>query len=833
MKLRELFEVPDQGRESQRQARLLNVLMLGTLAAAGASLLLMLPADLVWHVLAPGESLLLYATFLTLAVAIAFLYWLNRHGQTRLASYLFLLGLVVALSLADQPEQMVNGRSLVVYVLPIIMASVLVRPAASFALAAIVSFVVIILSLWIQISPNVIAVLTFWVVALVAWLSAHSLERALEDLRAINVELDQRVEERTRDLADALARAYAESSKNQAILEGIADGVIVFDNEGKAIVANPAIGRILGIASQDLLGEDIKSMMRPNVALEDSELIAGMLGEGEPLRSGLKFEWGEKTLSVSFAPVRGQLDEVTGTVAVYRDFTREAEIDQMKSDFVSIVSHELRTPLTAIKGYLDLILIGAAGPITQQQQSFLEIAKGNARRLHELVSDLLDLSRIESGRAELDLQVVSLQPVIEQVVDTLRNEFEVRDLALTVDVSQNLPELFGDPLRIAQILTNLLSNAYKYTSTGGVTLRGRQIHGNLQVDIIDTGVGISEDDQDKLFTRFFRARDTIVRQQAGTGLGLNITKSLVELHGGEIWVESAPGKGSTFSFTLPLPAGLVEAQEAKESEPAAAGKEAEAAIPAGPWILVVDDDPEVAQLFQLQLQREGYRVNVVNQGSRALDVARQLQPELITLDLLMDIDGITILKQLKADPVTSGIPVVVVSVVAEPEEGLALGAADYLIKPLDEGELLSCVGRILERDEDGRGDKILVVDDETDIVGWLKLSLNRYGYQVSEAYDGMQALDAVASDKPDLILLDLGMPRMDGRTTIQKLRQQEEGRNIPIIVLSADAVGDEIERAQMAEMGVREFLRKPVALESLVGEVRRHLDRGTEKKASS
>ncbi len=445
--------------------------------------------------------------------------------------------------------------------------------------------------------------------------------------------------------------------------------------------------------------------------------------------------------------------------------------------------------------------------------------------LHGLVSDLLDLSRIESGRAELDLQVVVLQQIIEQVVNTLRNEFEARDLTLTVDVPPDLPELFGDPVRITQILTNLLSNAYKYTSAGGVTLRARQIQGTLQVDVTDSGLGISQGGPGE-------AVHTLLPCPGHDGAPAGRNGPGTEHHqvAGGIARRRNLGRecartGQYLQFHVALAGRPGRSTRGQGREPISGRQKAARAIPAGPWILVVDDDPDVAHLFQLQLQREGYRVSVVNQGNRAVDVARQLQPELITLDLLMDVDGISILKQLKADPVTSGIPVVVVSVVAEPHEGLALGAADYLIKPLDEGDLLSCVGRVLDQGADGIGDKILVVDDETDIVGWLKLSLKRYGYRVTEAYDGVQALDAVASDTPDLILLDLGMPRMDGRTTIQRLRQQEEGRDIPIIVLSADAVGDAAERARMADMGVREFLRKPIALESLVGEVRRHLEK--------
>jgi CheY-like chemotaxis protein/two-component sensor histidine kinase len=462
----------------------------------------------------------------------------------------------------------------------------------------------------------------------------------------------------------------------------------------------------------------------------------------------------------------------------------------------------------------------------------LEIIRNNADRLHELVSDLLDLSRIESGKVELDVQVVSMPHLIERVTSSLQKEFEDRDLNLVLDVPQNLPEVFGDSRRIGQILTNLLSNAYKYTLRGGATVRARRVHKMLQVDVIDTGLGISEHDLEHIFTRFFRADDTNVRQQPGTGLGLNIIQSLVELHGGTIWVESEVGKGSTFSFTLPLPAGYVEVSppdgepEAETEEPPPEkAKPLPALLPAGPWIMVVDDDVDVANLFRLQLEKEGFRVTVVNHGSRAVEVARQLQPELITLDLLMDVDGLTVLKKLKSEPATSHIPVLVISVIPEPGDSLSLGAADYLVKPLDEGQLLTSVRDLLSQLNGGDLNKILVVDDEIDIVGWLKHSLSHFGYQVDEAYDGVQALEAVEAEKPDLILLDLKMPRMDGRTTIRRLREREETRDIPIIVLSAHAVGDDDERARMQGMGVKEILKKPVTIEQLVTEVQKYLGR--------
>lgn len=823
-----LFYAPTVDPEDARRRRLLNILLMG-IAVLMLSMVLVTVVASTAGIARPEQVTTLMRGSLVGLAGVIITYLINRYWSGWIAGSFLLVMLILIPAFSDDPQQVVDGRTLFVFAIPIMMSSVLLRPFASFVVAGFVSVLLILIAIAEQIVPNLIATIGFFAIALVSWLSARSLENALEDLRKVNLELDQRVDERTKDLAQALAREHAEWSKNQAILEGIADGVIVFDGEGKAIVANPAIGRVLSMPSDSIVGSDIQSLMGENVAEEDQEMIIGLLVEQEPNRSSVKFEWGAKTLSVSFAPVRTTPGQVTGTVAVFRDFTHEAEIDRMRSDFVSIVSHELRTPLTSIKGYIDLVLMGAAGTISAQQESFLQIAKSNADRLHVLVSDLLDLSRIESGRVELDIQVVSLPAVIDQVVSSLQKEFGDRDLTLTVDVPVDLPEVLGDPGRISQILMNLLSNAYKYTQEGGVTLQARLDGNALQVDVLDTGVGISTGDREKLFTPFFRAEDSVVRQQTGTGLGLSITKLLIARHGGKLWVESEPGVGSKFSFTLPLPAGLVDGASSPQFDLEAPARlriappPAVSIVPAEYEILIADDEVDVAHLFRHQLERAGYRVRVVTQGSTVVEAARHFRPDLITLDLLMDVDGLSVLKELKADPSTADIPVVIISVISEPRQGLALGAADYLVKPLDEGELLDCIRQVLIPSEDGRRPKILVVDDEIDIVSWLKHFLTYSGYSVREAYDGAHALEAVAAERPDLILLDMAMPRMDGRTTIRKLREQDETRNIPVIVLSANPIDNEAERAHLLHMGVKEFLRKPVTMEQLVAEIQRHL----------
>ncbi|MFZ0549113.1 MAG: histidine kinase dimerization/phospho-acceptor domain-containing protein, partial [Candidatus Promineifilaceae bacterium] len=478
----QLFDVPSTDPGSARRGRLLNIMLAFTVVAV----LLGLVATFIFDTTGQEpEAGILYQAGAVMLVSLVVIYLLNRYWRGWVASTLFLLIFILVLAF-DNPQEVVNGRTLFLFSIPILMGSIVLRPIASILMAFVVTVVIIVISLLNNLTPNLIGALGLIIIGFLAWLSARSLERAVEDIQTINQELDERVNERTQDLAAALAREHAEANKNQTILESIADGVIVFDSDDKAIVANPAISRLLNLSDEKIIGRNIEAVMEKNVSQSDQALVLDMLQDKALNRPPMKLDWGDKTLSISLAPLQSFVDGSTGTVAVFRDFTREAEIDQMKSDFVSIASHELRTPLTSIKGYLDLVIQGSAGQVNNQQAAFLQIAKKNTERLHELVRDLLDVSRIESGKMELDVQLVSIEDLINSAASSVRQQFDERSLYLTVELSDDLPKVFGDPNRITQILINLLSNAYKYTQEGGTAVQARQTGNTIQIDVADT-----------------------------------------------------------------------------------------------------------------------------------------------------------------------------------------------------------------------------------------------------------------------------------------------------------------------------------------------------------
>jgi signal transduction histidine kinase/CheY-like chemotaxis protein len=387
-------------------------------------------------------------------------------------------------------------------------------------------------------------------------------------------------------------------------------------------------------------------------------------------------------------PVRTKTAEYLGRLYVFHDVTKEREVDRMKSEFVSMVSHELRTPLTSIKGYVDLLQTGEVGELTNDQRDFLAIVKTNTDRLVDLINELLDISRIEAGRVELRRKALDLPALIQQVADTMRPQLQAKRQKLTLDLPPNLPPVSGDSDRVIQILTNLVSNAHKYTPVeGSLTIAARDEGDHVRVDIADTGIGLSKEDQAQLFSKFFRAQNRATQEVSGTGLGLAITRSLIQLHGGDVWVESAPGKGSTFSFTLPVTPSAIERETPAQAQP-------------GKCILIVDDEPDIAKLIRRYLERAGYRTLLAHNGADALRLAQTEHPDLITLDIVLpDTSGLTVLEWLKSDSQTQTIPVILLSILGGAEEDQLLGAVDYLTKPVNERVLLQHVGRVLEKDQ--------------------------------------------------------------------------------------------------------------------------------------
>lgn len=384
--------------------------------------------------------------------------------------------------------------------------------------------------------------------------------------------LERRVEERTAELRGALRQQEIQAEKTRAIVEGITDAVIVFDAKDRVTTANPAVEHVLGLPIKSFLDMRLHNVVAQEDGSEVAESALAVftafisskqkIQQGAPLAE-CQFELSDKTINASFAPVARREGESLSIVAVFRDVTRQARIDRLKEEFISVAAHELKTPMTALQGYTELLLSESVGKVEPMQEHFLQIIKTNVERLAELANDLLDVSRIEAGMVQLQIQKLHLSDLMDEVVATFQAEVERKELTLIVLVPRDLPTIWGDRNRLIQLLTNLTSNACKYTPGGGrVGIMARQVDGQIQVDVVDTGIGISRQDQEQIFSRFFRADNPLIREIGGSGLGLSIAKSIVSLHGGEIWVESELGRGSTFSFTLPL---------AKDNRPDALG----------------------------------------------------------------------------------------------------------------------------------------------------------------------------------------------------------------------------------------------------------------------
>ena len=522
---------------------------------------------------------------------------------------------------------------------------------------------------------------------------------------------------------------------------------------------------------------------------------------------------GEYTRQLLTRSVRYAIERKKVEQALRQANVRLQELDRLKNRFLANMSHELRTPLSSIIGFSEILLDDLVGEMTTEQKGCVRDILSSGEHLLVLINDILDLSKIEAGCMVLEPTTFDVAVLLAEVQTTIMPLIEKKSQMLKVEQADGLPPLTADRLRVKQVLLNLLNNGCKFTPVGGrIGLSCRLAdEATILFSVADTGIGIKPEDQEMIFEEFRQADGSPEQETTGTGLGLAISKWLIELHGGRIWVESEYEHGATFSFLLPL-AGPPTA------EPEVSG---EVRLPSSGIVLVVEDSRQFSNLLAFYLRQEGYTPVQHYDGVGVLDRARELKPALITLDVMLpDRDGWDVLRALKSDPQTKDIPVLVISVLENGALGLSLGAVDYLVKPIGRDDLQRLLSRLATPEPTKREVKVLVVDDDPDLVPLLQAMLSAENYTLLAAYNGKQGLTLARSEHPDVILLDLLMPGMSGFEVLEEFRADAETTDVPVIVLTAIDVT--VGQRKLLDKHVQGLVHKGAfTLQSLLAELRR------------
>jgi signal transduction histidine kinase/CheY-like chemotaxis protein len=476
-----------------------------------------------------------------------------------------------------------------------------------------------------------------------------------------------------------------------------------------------------------------------------------------------------------------QIQRRDAELTVAKDLAEEA--NRTKSGFLATMSHELRTPLNAILGYSEMLMETTEEAGHLDYTPDLHRINVAGRHLLALINDILDLSKIEAGKMDLLLETFPVDGMIRDVLTTIRPLIDTNNNTLTVTLAANLGSMRADLTRVRQILFNLLSNASKFTNRGTVFFSATRVVADgaewIHFSVEDTGIGMTPEQMSRLFQTFSQADASTSRKYGGTGLGLVISRRLSRLMGGDISAESAEGRGS--AFTVRLPAQVAD-DTVFEGLPEAAAP----SVGEGRTVLVIDDDPVWRDLMIRFLKREGFRVETAVDGEEGLRLARELRPAAITLDVVMPrVDGWAVLTALKTDPALRDIPVILLSILDNKEMGYALGAADCLTKPIDRDRLVAVLRRSLNLDATG---SVLVVEDDDRTRQMIRSILEREGYTVTTASNGMLALEQLETSRPQVILLDLMMPEMDGFEFVGELHKHKQWCSIPIVIITSKDV---------------------------------------------
>ena len=473
-------------------------------------------------------------------------------------------------------------------------------------------------------------------------------------------------------------------------------------------------------------------------------------------------------------------------------------MNQLKGRFIANTSHELRTPLNSILGFSDVLMEKTFGPLTENQERYIKNIYSAGRHLLELINNVLDIAKIEAGKYELIYETFRVNDLIEDVLNIMQPFADTKFITMDVQIADGIDLITGDRVKIKQVLYNLFSNAIKFTPEGGrVGIKAGyadKANGHyppeqeakvdfLKFSVIDTGVGIGPEDKDRIFDEFEQVDTTLSREWGGAGLGLALSKKLVELHGGQITVESNLGEGSTFTFTIPVTSAV---EAVFPEEPEAISLNFPWMKEEAPLILVVEDDPATAELLTLHLTQAGYKVAHAYNGEEAIQKAKSMKPFAITLDIMLPKkDGWEVLQTLKSEYYTSEIPVIIHSVVDNKELAFALGASDYLMKPLDKSALLHKLDEInMLKGKVASPTSILVIESEESVTDYFKEILEPQGFLIHTASKGKRGVELAHALRPSLILMDFVLPDMISFDVINELKENPYTKNIPIFILT-------------------------------------------------
>ncbi|MEA5463422.1 ATP-binding response regulator [Leptothoe sp. PORK10 BA2] len=632
-----------------------------------------------------------------------------------------------------------------------------------------------------------------------------------------------------------VARLRQSSQRTTSVLENITDAFVAVDRSWKVTYVNAQAAEVLKRSIQGLLEQDFWKIFPESLGARYEQQYRRAMAEqtvvsfetyyaptqrwlqvrGYPGRDGLSLflqdvterKQAEEQLMELNRDLDSRVQDRTTKLMKAMEEAEEARVkaedaNRSKSEFLANMSHELRTPLNAIIGYSEMLEEEATDLGEEDFVPDLQKIQGAGKHLLGLINSVLDLSKIEAGRMELFLEDFSIQEMIRDIAGTIAPVAQKNNNHLSIFCPQDVGNLKADQTKLRQSLFNLLSNACKFTEDGNITLTVEQIP---TVDsstydgpwfrfiVSDTGIGMKDDQIEKIFDAFTQADASTTRKYGGTGLGLAITKQFINMMGGDITVESVQGQGTTFALIIPQTVQVANPKSKTFFAPALA---AESSLPESgsssnhsaskQTILVIDDDDDAREILRRSLDEAGYNVVCASSGEQGLALAGEILPDAITLDVMMpQMDGWSVLRQLKEMPVVSEIPVILLSMIDDRPMGHSLGAVDYLTKPIDRKRLIS----VLETHLSGQpSPTILVVEDDVNAREIMGRFLQRQDWTVELASNGREALQFLDKNQPHLIVLDLMMPEMDGFEFIQVLRQNSEWRDIPVIVLTAKAL---------------------------------------------